>query len=145
MSEPASDPSTSDAPGDSATVIKGRDPHLSKSCGLSSEGAAPDYDLECAPSGRKDLVLTFTIEEPQALTVRAEGRSITYVELRTECGDGDTAEQCASGFPGTLRARSLEPGTYFVLVADVGGDLAIEVVFEDPRPAPPTHLDILLG
>ena len=106
---------------------------------LSSEGAAPDYDLECAPSGRKDLVLTFTIEEPQALTVRAEGRSITYVELRTECGDGDTAEQCASGFPGTLRARSLEPGTYFVLVADVGGDLAIEVVFEDPRPAPPNE------
>ena len=40
LSEPASDPSTSDAPGDSATVISGRDPHRSKSCGLRSEGAA---------------------------------------------------------------------------------------------------------
>ena len=40
MSEPASDPSTSDAPGDSATVIKGRDPHRRRSCGLSRDGAA---------------------------------------------------------------------------------------------------------
>ena len=40
LSEPASDPSTSDAPGDSATVMSGRDPQRSKSCGLSRDGAA---------------------------------------------------------------------------------------------------------
>lgn len=105
---------------------------------LSSEGARPDYSLGCAPAGRKDLVLTFTLEEPQNVTIRAEGRGVTYVALRSDCEDRTTESQCAAGFPGTVRARGLEAGTYFVLVADVGGDLGVEIAFEEPTP-PPTN------
>jgi len=103
---------------------------------LSSEGASPDYAIECAPSGRRDLVLTFTLDEPKSVTVRAEGRSLTYVALRTACDDRSSEQQCAGGFPGQIRARSLDPGTYFVLVADIGGDLGIEVLIDDPVPPP---------
>ncbi|MEM9073946.1 MAG: putative metal-binding motif-containing protein [Myxococcota bacterium] len=106
---------------------------------ISSDGASPDLALGCAPSGRRDLVLTFTLEEPKGITVRAEGRSITYVALRTTCDDRDTETQCASGFPGQIRARSLEAGTYFVLIADIGGDVLVEVDIDEPIPPPPNE------
>jgi len=105
---------------------------------LTSLGAVPDYELGCAPSGRRDLVLTFELSEPQDVTVRAEGRSITYVALRSTCDDRDSELECNSGFPGAARRRSLPVGQYYVLVADIGGDVGVEVVFEDPT-EPPTN------
>jgi len=103
---------------------------------LNSDGASPDYMIGCAPPGRKDLVLSFTLDEPQNVAISAEGRSITYVELREECGDRSSAVQCASGFPGSLRVRGLDAGTYFVIIGDVGGEVGVEVEFEEPTPPP---------
>lgn len=107
---------------------------------LSSRGATPDYSLGCAPAGRKDIVLTFTLATAKNVTVRAEGGGVTYVALRTDCADRATETQCASGFPGTVRVRGLEAGTYFAIVADIGGDVGVEIVFEEPTP-PPTNED----
>lgn len=106
---------------------------------LNSTGASPDYELDCAPPGRRDMVLTFTLTESQDVAIRAEGRSTTYVGLRTTCDDSDTELECAGGFPGQVAARALEPGTYFVIVADIGGDLGVEVVFSEPTPPPPNE------
>lgn len=103
---------------------------------LSSLGAVADYRTSCAPSGRRDLVLTFTLEEAQSVTIRAEGTSLTYVALQAECGVMSSELQCASGFPGEARTRSLEAGTYFVIVADIGGEVVVEVIFDEPVPPP---------
>lgn len=102
---------------------------------LSSRGAVADYRT-CAPSGRRDLVLSFMLEEARSAVIRAEGESLTYVSVQTECGDRASELQCVSGFPGEVRTRRLEPGAYFVIVADIGGDVVIEVDFDAPLPPP---------
>lgn len=117
---------------------------------LSSRGAVGNYTLSCGPAGRRDLVLTFTLEEASSVLVRAEGTSLTYVALQRTCGDRTTELRCGSGFPGQVRMRRLEPGTYFVLVADIGGDVFVEVDFGEPIPAPPNDtcaspLDVSAG
>jgi hypothetical protein len=105
---------------------------------LTSLGAIPDYELGCAPSGRRDVVLSFEITEAQDVTIRAEGRSITYVALRSTCDDRTTELECNSGFPGAVRRRALPAGEYYVLIADIGGEVGVEVIFEDPT-EPPTN------
>ncbi|MCB9601106.1 MAG: hypothetical protein H6720_12255 [Sandaracinus sp.] len=106
---------------------------------LSTRGAVSDYRT-CAPSGRRDLVLTFTLEEARSVVLRAEGASLTYLSLQTECGDRGSELRCASGFPGEVRSRSLDAGTYFVIVSDIGGDLVVEVDFDEPEPPAPNDV-----
>ena len=101
---------------------------------ITSLGTVADYEISCAPSGRKDLVATFELTESKNVTLRAEGRSVTYVSLRTECGMRESELECTSGFPGTVRRRSLPAGRYYVLIADLGGDVAIEALFTNPTP-----------
>ncbi|MEO0325030.1 MAG: hypothetical protein AAF447_18865 [Myxococcota bacterium] len=102
---------------------------------IDSSGATTNFDLECLSFTRKDLVFELTLAEARSLTVRAEGRSTTFVELRTACETGFI--ECQAGFPGTLRRRRLEPGTYYIVVADIGGDLAVEFDLDEPLPDPP--------
>lgn len=103
---------------------------------IATEGARPDHDLACGPDGRPDIVLSFELTEAKDVTVRAEGRGLTYVALRTVCESRSDEFECAGGFPGQVRSRALEPGTYFILVADSSGEVAVEVIFGDPTPAP---------
>ena len=117
---------------------------------LTSLGARPDYELACAATGRRDVVLTFELTEAQDVTVRAEGRSLTYVAIRSSCADRATELECDGGFPGTVRRRALPAGRYYVLVADIGGDLAVEVDFDPPTTAPTndtcaTAIDVSAG
>lgn len=107
---------------------------------LSSVGASADYDFSCTATSPRDLVLSFTLETARDLSVRAEGIGLTYLAMQTECGTAETETECTSGFPASLRVRALEPGTYYVLVGDTGGELGVEVIFTDPTP-PPTNQD----
>lgn len=101
-----------------------------------SEGAAPDHPLTCAPPGRGDVVLSFTLDVAQDLAVRAAGSSLTFLGLRSTCAASDSEFECGSGFPGQVRARALEAGEYFVVVAGGGSELVVEVVFSEPSEAP---------
>ncbi len=101
---------------------------------LNTEGARGDHMIGCAPSGRRDVVLTFTIEEPKEVFVSAEGSSVTSVALRSDCEQRTSETECNTGFPGQLRIRELEAGTYFLIVADTGGEIEVEVDFQDPEP-----------
>ncbi|MAQ16714.1 MAG: hypothetical protein CMN30_18215 [Sandaracinus sp.] len=117
---------------------------------FTSLGARPDYQLGCAPAGRREQVITFELTEAQDVYIRAEGRSTTYLALRTTCDDGDTELECVGSFEGTIQRRALEAGRYYVLIGDIGGDLAVEVLFRDPTEAPTnetcaTALDVSAG
>ena len=100
---------------------------------LDSSGATTNFELDCLSFTRKDLVFELPLTAARSLTVRAEGRSTVFIELRTACETG-LVECQRNGFPGILRRRSLEPGTYYVIVADIGGDLAVEFDLDDPLP-----------
>ncbi len=117
---------------------------------VSTVGARPDHDLGCAPTGRPDVVFTFTLDSPKDVTLRAEGGSLTYAALRTVCDSRADQLECVSGFPGQVRSRALAAGTYYVLVADIGGDLALEALFDEPTDPPSNEqcdapLDISAG
>lgn len=117
---------------------------------IRSEGAAPDHPVTCAPSGRGDVVMRFTLDAPQDFTARAAGSSLTFLGLRRTCGDSTTEFECSSGFPGQIRARALEPGEYFLIVAGGSSDLVVEVLLTDPTEAPTnqscdTPLDVSAG
>lgn len=104
---------------------------------VSNVGARPDYSLTCGGSGRRDLVLTFTLTEPKDISISADGEGVTAVALRTTCDDRISEFDCESGFPGRVRARSLAAGTYFVLVTDSSvGDIVVDVGITDATPAP---------
>lgn len=134
---------------DTAEDPCGRPPHdvcddpLDVSAGgrfvVSNVGARPDYEMTCGGSGRRDVVLELTLEEPKDVDIQAEGEGITAVALRTTCGDRDTEFDCESGFPGRVRARALDAGTYYVIVSDSGiGDIVVDVSITDASD-PPTN------
>ncbi|MEM1413831.1 MAG: putative metal-binding motif-containing protein [Myxococcota bacterium] len=109
---------------------------------IDASGAVADFELTCTGAMRKDIVFELTVTEPRSLNVRAEARGTTFVELRTTCEDRTTALECRAGFPGALRRRRLEPGTYYVVVAapTVFGTepniVAVEFDLDDPLPDP---------
>jgi len=103
---------------------------------LNSEGASGDYSLTCGGMGRKDLVLSLTLTEPKDVMISADGSSVTWVAVRTTCEDRTTEFECQSGFPGTVRSRALAAGTYFVVVADSGGEVNVDVEVTPTSPAP---------
>lgn len=103
---------------------------------IRSDGAAPDHPVTCAPPGRGDIVLNFTLDAPQDLSVRAASSSLTFLGLRRTCGESETEFECGSGFPGQIRARALDAGEYFIIVAGGGSEIVVEVVFTEPSDAP---------
>jgi hypothetical protein len=122
---------------------------------LDTDGAAPDYGLSCR-SGARDVVATFTLTEPRSVTIEAEMLDDLWfypvaVSLRTACDDVDSELACESDTPGVVRRRSLEPGTYFVLLAaSVTGRIGVDVQLGAPIDPPPndtcaTPLDVSAG
>ena len=106
---------------------------------LNTDGAAPDYALGCRTTTR-DLVASFTLTERQSVTIEGEGDFFTVaVSLRTTCTDRASEIDCQSGFPGVVRRRALDPGTYYVIVAASStGEIGLTVTFGPPMD-PPTN------
>ena len=106
---------------------------------VDNTGAAPDYSMTCGSSSYRDVVLELTLTEAKDVDITADGEGVTAVGLRTTCDDRDTEFDCESGFPGRVRVRALEAGTYFVLVSDSSvGEIVIDVELTDPT-EPPTN------
>ncbi|MCA9609666.1 MAG: putative metal-binding motif-containing protein [Myxococcales bacterium] len=100
---------------------------------LDTDGASPDYALSCRGTTR-DLVATFTLSERSSVRIEGEGDFFTVaLSLRTECENRDSEIACETGFPGVIRRRALEPGTYFVLVAASStGEIGLTAEFGPP-------------
>ncbi|MFK7991795.1 MAG: MopE-related protein [Sandaracinaceae bacterium] len=108
---------------------------------LDTEGAAPDYTMDCRTTSR-DLVATFTLTERRSVELVAEGEFFSVaLDLRSTCDDRTSSLACMSGFPGVVRFPALDAGTYFVIVgASSTGEIDLEVNFADPID-PPTNDD----
>ncbi len=113
---------------------------------VSTIGAAADFSLNCAGSGYRDVVLTFTTTEAQDVSVVANGTSsLAAIGLLDTCGAaGLPGRACNAGFPAQIRTRALPAGTYFLVIASApwttsGGDsVDVEVTFA-PATEPPTN------
>ncbi len=106
---------------------------------VSNVGARADYSLTCGGSGRRDVVLELTLAEPKDVSIEADGEGVTAVALRTTCDDRTAEIDCSDGFPGRVRTRSLDAGTYFVIVTDSGvGEIVVDVDIADATD-PPTN------
>lgn len=103
---------------------------------LDTTGATSDYAIDCGFTGAKDLVATFTLTEPRSVTIEGEGDFFTVaLSLRGTCTDASSELACESGFPGRIRTRSLDAGTYFVIVsASSPGPIGLTVTYAAPIP-----------
>lgn len=137
------------APYDQCTAMSASDvPPLDVSAGgtfvLSTVGAVNDYSITCPFSGGRDVVTTFTIPAgtgPRDLRAEAQGSTFTAVmALRSTCEDAATQVDCAYGFPGIIRRRSLPEGTYYLIIAGGTGatfsDITLTVALTAPTPTP---------
>lgn len=90
---------------------------------MSLAGAGPDYGLRCGVSAVPDVAFTFTTNETWDVTLTVTGlladgsEETAAVGLRTDCADVQSEFECSSGFPGSVRVRSLPAGTYFGIVS----------------------------
>src|SRR6185436_8831164 len=91
---------------------------------MTSFGARKDYSLSCAgPAHVFDVVASVTIPPggPRSLDVWATTNvAAVAVAIQRTCGDGGTEVACGGALPTSaarVRARSLDPGTYAVVVS----------------------------
>lgn len=106
-------------------------------------GAAPDYTLGCTSGVRQDLVATLVIPagSPKDVSLELQGDLfVTALSLRTDCAVATSELACRSGYPATVRMRSLDPGTYFIVMSSLGGpgEMGLTVELSDATP-PPTN------
>jgi hypothetical protein len=106
-------------------------------------GAAPDYTLGCTSGVRQDLVATLVIPagSPRDVSLELQGDLfVTALSLRTDCAVATSELACRSGYPATVRMRSLDPGTYFIVMSSLGGpgEMGLTVELSDATP-PPTN------
>ncbi len=104
----------------------------SGSYAFDTHGAAPDYTISCASSSRQDLVARLDIPEgsPQDVTLELQGDAfVTALSLERTCGVVGSELGCRTGYPAALRLRSLEPGSYFLVMSSLGspGELTLSV------------------
>lgn len=112
---------------------------------LDTRGAVADYGLACAFDNRGDLALRLTIPAgggPRGVRITADADAFSVaLSLRTACVDGASEIECANSFPSEIRVRSLDEGTYYILVAGVfgAGEIFVNVELTDPLPPPPNE------
>lgn len=101
---------------------------------VNTTGATFDYALSCGFGSRPDVVATFTLTEPRSVTIEGEADTFSVVlSLRTTCDASASEITCESGFPGTIRRRSLDAGTYFVVISgNTPGEISLDVSFDAP-------------
>lgn len=113
---------------------------------VSTVGATGDYGLSCSDStAMRDVVFRFTLDAPRDVKLVASGlhpdgtEELAVVALQTACGDLGSEQQCASGYPGDLRARALPAGEYYVVAAAAvgAGSVLLKVTFSEATNPPP--------
>jgi hypothetical protein len=107
---------------------------------LATGGAAPDYVIGCTGGVRQDLVAAIEVpsDGPRDVTIEVQGDLfVTGASLRRDCSAVSSEIACRTGYPATVRARSLEPGTYYLIIASLGGPGEVSVTVEIDEPTPP--------
>lgn len=106
---------------------------------LPVRAASSDYTLGCVGFAEPDLVVSFTLDAPHDVTLIGDSElSSVELALRTDCADAHSEIACEEfGFPATLRARALQPGTYYVIV-QAFDDVTLNLQIEDAT-VPPTN------
>lgn len=108
---------------------------------LNTGGAAPDYTIGCTGGVRQDLVASIVVPAGGARDVSIEVQGdlfVTGASLRRDCTAATSEISCRTGYPATVRARALEPGTYFLIISSLGGpgEVAVTVELSEPTPLP---------
>lgn len=106
---------------------------------LSIVGMQDDTKSRCQGSGTSDVVMSFTLDEPQDLDVRVRGDDDMQVTMaiQTECGNELSERVCRSGTPVQSIVHALPAGQYF-LVIDSYSASKVEVLVEKRPPTPVT-------
>jgi len=106
---------------------------------ISIVGMQNDTESRCQGPGASDVVLSFTLDEPQDLDVHIRGDDDTQVTMaiQTECGNELSERVCRSGTPVQLPVHALPAGQYF-LVIDSYGASEVELLVEKRPPTPVT-------
>jgi hypothetical protein len=76
------------------------------------------FSTSCAQLITTEMLFSFTLDEPAAVTVQATGGHA--LALRSTCDDQATERACAEGPAPTLRDVQLEAGTWFVVLETDG-------------------------
>ncbi|GAB4205629.1 MAG: hypothetical protein OHK0013_21670 [Sandaracinaceae bacterium] len=108
---------------------------------LDTGGAAPDYTIGCTGGVRQDLVAAIEIpaDGPRDVTVEVQGDLfVTGASLRRDCTAVASEIACRTGYPARVRARALEPGRYYLVIASLGGpgEVSVTVELDEPTPRP---------
>jgi hypothetical protein len=106
---------------------------------LSIDGMQDDIETRCQGKGASDVVLAFTLDEPQDLTlkIRADDDMPVTMALQTECGNELSERVCHEGAPVQSLVHALPAGQYF-LVIDSYSASNVELLAEKKPPTPVT-------
>lgn len=101
----------------------------------STRGTRADVSSSCSDETHPDVVFAFNLTEVQdvEVTLEARGGRDLAVALTADCGNADADIKCTRGRAFTQISRSLEPGTYFVVVS---GELEVDfdIIFDHSDP-----------
>ncbi len=94
---------------------------------------ANDYEATCV-SGYRDAVYSFELTKRQDVTVNVDGGAFRVAaSLQETCGDSGSQLRCYADNKPRLRLRSLDMGTYYLLVeASSGPSTSVTVEATDP-------------
>ncbi len=103
--------------------------------------AALDVGASCGTSfSPRDVIFTFTLDTPRDVELTTTSSSSHWTALHEECGRPSTERRCRNGGTTlTQNFRSLEAGTYFVIVhsSSSSGNATARIVTSPPTPIPP--------
>lgn len=129
---PPSDPPANDTCASAVDVSAGGTFHGSL------VSASDDGDISCRSSGYLDAAYTFTIDEVLDVDIEVDGEGSyeAYFGLQTECGNQSTDIGCVDSSPARKLFRSMDPGTYYILVeSSYEGEYDLDVSFSAPTSA----------
>lgn len=106
---------------------------------LSIVGMQDDIESRCQGQGASDVVLAFTLDQPQDLDVqiRADDDMPVTMAIQTECGNVVSERVCRDGTPVQSVVHALPAGQYF-LVVDSYSASKVELMVEKRPPTPVT-------
>ena len=110
---------------------------------LSIVGMQDDTQSRCQGRGASDVVLSFTLDEPQDLIVNVRGDDDMQVTMaiQTECGNELSERVCRDGTPVQSLVHALPAGQYF-LVIDSYSATEVELMVEKRPPTPVTAVTL---
>ena len=102
---------------------------------------ALDVGASCGTTfSPRDVIFSFTLDETRDVELTTTSPSSHWTALHTECGLPASERRCRNGFTSITQSfRSLEAGTYFVIVhsSSSSGNATARITTSPPTPIPP--------